>query len=48
MDYTGAYNATAFGSPTYTLGYVGNAINLVSSLNQSVTLPLALTFYNRS
>jgi hypothetical protein len=48
MDYTGVYNATAFGSSTYTLGYVGNAINLVSSLNQSVTLPLALTFYNRS
>ena len=47
-DYTSSYNGTAVGSPSYVVGYVGNAINLVASSSQSVTLPLALALNNRS
>lgn len=47
-DYTGSYNGTAVGSPSYVGGYVSNAINLIASSNQSVTLPIALGLNNRS
>lgn len=47
-DYTGNYNGTAVGSPSYVVDYVGNGINLVASSSQLVTLPLALGLHNRS
>ncbi|CAF1353926.1 unnamed protein product [Didymodactylos carnosus] len=47
-DYTNTYNGTEESSPTYVTGYVDSAINLVSSSQQSVTLPLSLALNNRS
>ncbi|CAF0817018.1 unnamed protein product [Adineta steineri] len=48
MDYTGNYNGTPVGNPSYVPGYVGYALKLNSLAGQYVTLPSTFTFYNRS
>ncbi|CAF1024927.1 unnamed protein product [Adineta steineri] len=48
IDYTGNYNGTPVGNPSYVPGYVGYALKLNSSSSQFVRLPSTFTFYNRS